>query len=104
MVNDGDTINVSVSRLRETASSFQKASQDTFSLLNDLTGTARQLINEMSAELHHSPSALERLCDRWYEATNSLGNVLLDVAHNLNTGADNYQDADTKGMPSSGPR
>ena len=99
MPDDGDHINVSAERLRETAGSFQKASQDTFDLMNNLTGTARQLINEMYTELHHSPAALERLCNRWYNATDSLGNALKEVANNLNTAADNYQNADKNGMP-----
>ncbi len=100
MSNDGDYISVSADRLRETASSFQKASQDTFDLVAGLTGTARELINEMYAELHHSPAALERLCDRWYVATNDLGDALQQVARNLNTAAENYQQVDKSGMPS----
>jgi|SRR5579859_2036098 len=100
MPNDGDHINVSVERLRETASSFQKASQDTTDLVNNLTSTAKQLVNDMYAELHHSPAALERLCNRWYTATNSLSSALQEVAKNLNTAADNYQSADKNGMPS----
>ena len=96
-----DLINVSPSRLRETASSFQKASQDTFTLLNSLKGPAQGLINDMYAELHHSPAALESLCNRWYSATESLGNALLEVAHNLQTAADNYQHVDSTGMPKS---
>ena len=100
MPNDGNHINVSVSRLRETASSFQKASQDTSDLVTNLTSTARQLVNDMYTELHHSPAALERLCNRWYTATTSLSSALQEVAKNLNTAADNYQGADKNGMPS----
>ncbi len=100
MPNDGDHINVSPDRLRENAGYFQQASQDTFDLMNNLTGTATQLINEMYTELHHSPAALERLCNRWYNATNSLGDALQEVALNLNTAAENYQNADKNGMPS----
>jgi len=103
MPNDSDYINVSPERLRETASVFQKASQDTFDLVNNLSGTAQQLINDMYAELHHSPAALERLCNRWYNATTSLGDALLEVAHNLDTAAGNYQSTDQHGMPK-GPR
>ena len=100
MPNDGDHINVSTERLRENAGYFHKASQDTSDLVNNLTTTASQLINEMYAELHHSPAALERLCNRWYTATNSLSAALQEVAQNLNTAADNYQNTDKNGMPS----
>ena len=88
---DGDTINVSTDRLRENAGHFHKASQDTFDLLKDLQGTAKQLVGEMYSELHHSPAALERLCDRWSTATDSLGTALQDVANNLAAGADTYE-------------
>ncbi len=94
-----DYINISASSLRETASSFQQASQNTSELVNNLTTTAKQLINEMYSELHHSPTSLERLCNRWYNATTELSDALLEVAHNLNTAADNFQSADQKGMP-----
>ena len=97
--DDGNTINVSPARLRETAGMFQKASQDTFTLLNSLQGSARQLVGDMYAELHHSPTALEQLCNRWSTSTTSLGNALLEVAHNMSTAADNYQGADHNGMP-----
>jgi uncharacterized protein YukE len=100
MPNDGDHINVSLERLRENAGYFHQASQDTFDLVDSLTGTARQLINDMYAELHHSPAALDRLCNRWYNATTSLGDALQEVAQNLNTAADNYQNTDKNGMPS----
>lgn len=94
-----DLIKVSPSRLKETASSFQNASQNTFGLIDTLRGTAQGLINDMYTELHHSPAALERLCNRWYNATTSLGNALLEVSHNLNAAADNYENADNSGMP-----
>jgi uncharacterized protein YukE len=97
--DNGDTINVSPGRLRETAGMFQKASQDTFDLLNTLQGTARQLVGDMYSELHHSPTALEQLCTRWSTATTSLEIALMEVAHNMSTAADNYQSADQKGMP-----
>lgn len=99
MFNDSGSIKVSPERLRETASVFHKASHDTFDLVNNLSGTAQQLINDMYAELHHSPAALERLCNRWYNATTSLGDALLEVAHNLDTAASNYQSADQHAMP-----
>ena len=91
-IPDDDTLNVSTERLRDAAGNFKKASQDTFSLLSDLQGTAKQLVNEMYSELHHSPTALERLCERWATSTNSLGTALQEVANNLATGADNYED------------
>jgi len=94
-----DLIKVSPSRLRDAAGTFQSASQDTFNLVNSLKGTAQGLINDLSSELHHTPTALERLCNRWYNATESLGNALLEVSHNLNTAADNYQNVDSHGMP-----
>ncbi len=89
--DDGDTINVSTPRLRETAGNFQKASQDTFDLLTNLQGTAKQLVEEMYSELHHSPAALERLCERWSTATYDLGTALQDVANNLASAAENYE-------------
>ena len=97
--NDGDTINVSPACLRETAGTFQKASQDTFTLLTSLQGTARQMVSDMYPELHHSPAALEQLCNRWSTATTSLGTALEEVARNMSTAADNYQGADQNGMP-----
>jgi uncharacterized protein YukE len=87
-----DTLNVSTERLRDAAGNFKKASQDTFLLLTELKGTAKQLVNEMYLELHHSPTALERLCERWATSTDGLGTALQDVANNLSIGADNYDD------------
>jgi WXG100 family type VII secretion target len=101
MTNDGDYINVSAERLRETASSFQTASQNTHELVQNLTKTAKQLVGDLSEELHKTPNSLERLCDRWYASANSLSEALQEVAHNLNSGADNYQKADQTGMPKS---
>jgi uncharacterized protein YukE len=89
--DDGDTLNVSTERLRETAGNFKKTSQDTFTLLTDLQGSAKQLVEEMYSELHHSPAALERLCERWSTATHELGTALQEVANNLATGANNYE-------------
>lgn len=96
-----DHINVSPSRLRETAGTFHKASLDTYTLLDSLKGTAQGLINDMYSELRHSPTALERLCAHWYNSTENLGNALQEVANNLQIAADNFENADRTGMPKS---
>jgi uncharacterized protein YukE len=95
-ITDDNTINVSPARLRETAGQFKKASLDTFDLLNELQGTAKQLVGEMYAELHQSPAALERLCDRWSIATDDLGAALRDVANNLAAASDTYEQTETQ--------
>jgi len=101
MPNDGDLINVSVERLRETASAFQKASQDTMDLVNNMDSVAEQLINDMNtAAVLHSTAALDRLCHSWHTAIIDLSSVLEEVAKNLYIAADNYQNADKNGMPS----
>ncbi len=99
MPAEGTHIDITPAHLRDTASLFYKASQDTFSLLDDLNRTAQQLIDDMYSELHNSPGALQILSSRWRDATISLGNALEQVAKNLSVAADNFEAADRNAMP-----
>ncbi|HLH60121.1 MAG TPA: WXG100 family type VII secretion target [Ktedonobacteraceae bacterium] len=96
---EGTHIDITPAHLRDTASLFYKASQDTLLLLEDLNGTAQQLIDDMYTELHQSPGALQVLCNRWREATLSLSNALELVAKNLSVAADNFEATDRNVMP-----
>ena len=99
MSGQANKIDVTPEQLRGTASLFYTASQDTFTLLDDLNGTARQLIDDMYAELRHAPDSLQRLCDRWRDATISLGNALEQVSKNLDIAADDLTATDQRVMP-----
>ncbi len=99
MSGQGTNIDVTPARLEDVASMFYAASQNTFTLLEDDTRLAQQLIDDMYSELRHSPNALQRLCNRWREATISLGNALEQVSKNLSAAANDVITTDQKVMP-----
>jgi WXG100 family type VII secretion target len=91
---NNESFEVTPERLRDTAPTFHKASQDTVDLVHTLNASTQQLINDMSSELNKSPTALQHLCDRWHTSMNSLANALDKVGSNLETAGGSYTSTD----------
>jgi WXG100 family type VII secretion target len=92
--DSNESFEVTPQRLRDTAPSFYKASQDTSDLVRHLNSITQQLIDDMSSELSKSPDALERLADRWRNAMWSLCASLEKVGGNLDAAANKYHTTD----------
>jgi len=98
MSNTTNDINVSPERLRSTAQTFLKASQDTSQLVSDLSRASHQLVQQMSTILRYSPGALDILHDRWSGAMNSLSETLQKMSANLEHSADSFEHTDQHGI------
>lgn len=96
---DTTDLGVSPDVLRQVAPQFRTAAQDTLDLVYQLDGVTRNLLNDMySANLVHSPDALDMLWRRWYNSLTTLSGAMQTVADNLDAAANIYQGTDHNAM------
>lgn len=100
MPDAGNTISVTLDRLRSVAPEFRMASQETFYQISTLNQVTSNLLNEMySAQLTRSSQALDELWSKWRDALTNLAYSMETVANNLEIAAEGYQYTDQNVMP-----